>query len=61
MADPVHLPHIIGDHAEVHAEGTGFKSADLGSNSSSILFIMHLSLVSPNPHSPHLQNGENTA
>ena len=61
MGDPVHLPHIIGDHAEFHGEGTGFKSADLGSNSSSILFTKHLSLVSPNPHSPHLQNGENTA
>ena len=54
MADPAHLPHIIGDHAEVHGEGTGFESADLGSNSSSTLFTMHLSLVSPNPHSPHL-------
>lgn len=45
-AGPARLPHIIGDHAEVQGEGTGCESADLGSNSSSILFAVHPSLVS---------------
>lgn len=37
IVDPVHPPHIIGDQAEVHREGTGFEPADLGSDLSSIL------------------------